>query len=144
MRSASAYRLYVTRYYQYVTYFQRFSCAAWTKGGVMSPPCPPLNPPLTSQKFGDKNSWDFANLLKVIEEVQARKHSSPQHEVSCRSRDLPTGAALIVETTPYQRCFCNHHQCTQDCQEVHRFKPHHEVLRKTGRCYVCLGRGHLS
>lgn len=39
----------------------------------------------TSQKFGDKNSWDFANLLNVI---KAREHSSIRHEVPCQSRDL--------------------------------------------------------
>ena len=37
MRSVSTYHRYVMRYYQYVTYFQRFSRAAWMKGGVMSP-----------------------------------------------------------------------------------------------------------
>ena len=44
----------------------------------------PSNLRLTaSLKFGDKNSWDFANLLKMIEEVQVREHSSTRHEVSC-------------------------------------------------------------
>ena len=54
-----------------------------------------------SRKFGDKDSWDFTDLLKVIEEeVQARDRSIVHHEDHHQNKDLPTGAALFVKTAP--------------------------------------------
>ena len=51
MRSVSTYRRYVMRYYHYVTYFQRFSRAAWTKRGSRAPHDPPKSAPVHVHVF---------------------------------------------------------------------------------------------
>ena len=95
-----------------------------------------------SRKFGDKDSWDFTELLKVIEEeVQARERSSAHREEHRRNKDLPTGAALFVKTAPRQCCFCRRDHPSQDCRTVVGVDPRREALRRSGKCYTCLGRG---
>ena len=61
---------------------------------------------IATRKFGGTDSWDFSVLLKVIEEeVQVREQSSVRKtQDSRRPRELPTGAALLVNT-PLQCCF---------------------------------------
>ena len=71
-----------------------------------------------SRKFGDKDSWDFTDLLKVIKEE--------------------------VKTAPRQCCFCRRDHPFQDCRTVVGVDSRREALRRSGRCYACLGRGHLS
>ena len=98
-----------------------------------------------SRKFGDKDSWDFTDLLKVIEEeVQARERSSAHREEHRRNKDLPTGAALFVKTAPRQCCFCRRDHPSQDCRTVVGVDSRREAFWRSGRCYTCLGRGHLS
>ena len=63
---------------------------------------------IASQKFGDKDSWEFSALLEVIEEeIQARERSTTRttHK-SRRPKECPTGAALFVDTASPQCCFC--------------------------------------
>ena len=97
-----------------------------------------------SWKFGDKNSWDSTDLLKVIKKVQARERSSAHREEHRRNKDLPTGAALSVKTAPRQCCFCRRDHPSQDCRTVVGVYLRCEALRRSGRCYTCLGKGHLS
>ena len=104
---------------------------------------------IASRRFADTDSWEFSALLKVIEEeVQARERSATRatHE-NRRPKECPTGAALFVDTaSPIspQCCFCRQGHPSQDCRTVTGVDSRREVLRKTGRCYICLGRGHVS
>lgn len=101
---------------------------------------------IASRKFGDKDSWEFSALLQVIEEeVQARERSTTRatHE-SRRPREYPTGATLLVDTASPQCCFCRQGHSSQDCRTITGVESRREVLRKTGRCFICLGRGHVS
>ena len=101
---------------------------------------------IASRNFGDKDSWEFSALLKVIEEeVQARERSTTRaaHE-GRRLKECPTGAALFVDTASPQCCFCRQGHSSQDCRTVVGVESRREALQKTGRCYICLGRGHVS
>ena len=101
-----------------------------------------------SRKFGDSESWNFKELLKLIEtEVQAREWSSASGYLSERQhKDLPTGATLLTDTWSPQCCFCQREHPPQNCQAITGIESRWEVLKKTGRCYihVCLRKGHLS
>ena len=61
---------------------------------------------MASRKFGDNDSWNFDELLKLIEaEVQARERSSARSSQSeRRPKDLPTGATLFTDTRSLQCC----------------------------------------
>ena len=70
MCSASAYRQYVTRYYQYVTYFQRFLRAACTKGGHEPPMTPPKSSPgVCSQNSGLATTFPVSILNTLLESL---------------------------------------------------------------------------
>ena len=43
-----------------------------------------------------------------------------------------------------QCCFCQQNYPSQNCQTVTGIDSCCEVLRKTGRCYICLRKGHVS
>ena len=106
---------------------------------------PPELRSIATRKFGGTDSWDFSVLLKVIqEEVQVREQSSVCKTQECRRPwELPTGAALLVNT-PLQCCFCQQEHSSQDCKVVVGVEARREKLRRSGRCYICLARGHVS
>lgn len=101
---------------------------------------------MAGRKFGDSDSWNFDELLKLIEaEVQARERSSARSSQSeRRPKDLPTGATLFTDTRSLQCCFCQGEHPSQNCQAITGVDSRREVLRKTGRCYICLRKGHVS
>ena len=107
---------------------------------------------IASRKFGDSESWDFTELLGVIEEeVQARERSTTRANSeptrgteTRRPKEHPTGAALFTETTTLKCCFCEREHASQDCRTVASIESRREVIRRTGRCYICLGKGHVS
>lgn len=101
---------------------------------------------IVSRKFGSTDSWDFSALLIVVEEeIQARERSSARttHE-GRRPREYPTGATLFSDATSPRCCFCQQGHSSQDCPTVTGIESRRETLRRTGRCYICLGRGHVS
>ena len=81
----------------------------------------------------------------IEEEVQAREGSTTCaiHE-SRRPKEFPTDATLFVDTASPQCCFCGQGHSLQDCRTVVGVESRREALQKTGRCYICLGRDHMS
>ena len=61
-----------------------------------------------------------------------------------RHKELPTAASLLTDTQSPQCCFCQQNHPSQNCQAVTGINSRREVLRKTGRCYICLRKGHVS
>ena len=97
-----------------------------------------------SKKFATKDTWSLNELLPLIEEeVQARELSSTRRDDNRRPKDLLSGHSLFVDTTPRRCCFCQQEHPPQACKLV-TGDARREALRSTGRCYVCLGKGHVS
>ena len=117
---------------------------------------------IASRKFADQDSWKFSELLTVIEEeVKARErstlrslqdsrpHDSRSHSRSSsqegrRTKEQATGAALFIDSAIPKCCFCQREHSSQDCLTVSGVESRREILRRNGRCYICLGRGHIS
>lgn len=101
---------------------------------------------IASRRFADRDNWDLMDLLSVLEEeVQARERSSTRGtQEARRPKEHPTGATLLVDSTLPHCCFCQQQHQSQDCKTVTGLESRREALRRTGRCYVCLGRGHVS
>ena len=59
-------------------------------------------------------------------------------------KELLMVATLLTDTQSPQCCFCQQNHPLQNCQAVTGIDSHSEVLRKAGRCYICLRKGHVS
>ena len=101
---------------------------------------------IASRKFKDEETWKFDDMLDLLEEeAQARERSSshpPQSER--RPREHPTGATLLTEAQQAQCCFCQQGHASQSCPTVTRVDSRREALKKVGRCFICLRRGHIA
>jgi len=51
---------------------------------------------------------------------------------------------LLVDSAIPHCCFCQQQHSSQNCQTFAEVESRREALRKAGRCYVCLGKGHVS
>ena len=51
---------------------------------------------------------------------------------------------LFVEAASPQCCFGQQSHSSQDCHTVAGVESRHQALRKSGRCFICLGRGHMA
>ena len=57
----------------------------------------------------------------------------------------PTAAALMASNSGPVRCaFCEQGHASSSCTVVTDANARKEALRKSGRCYVCLRKGHIS
>lgn len=99
-------------------------------------------------------TWDLARLMKIFgREIEAREHAFvPTNDSSNTRRNqprLPTAAALVATSSESNRkhpicVYCNHEHTSNSCSTVTDAVKRKESLRKTGRCFVCLRRHHLS
>jgi hypothetical protein len=94
--------------------------------------------------------WDVQGLMEIInKELDARERSTTHNNVPKRPpqhRSFPTGAVLVTTNTSSNGCvYCGglYHQSTH-CTGVPDSQARKEILRKTGRCFVCLRRNHTS
>jgi len=106
---------------------------------------------LISRKVPE-GEWSLDVLLKELqEELQARervvvdKPSSNTTRNSGRSHPH-TAAALVSSVSPGTTscCYCQQAHPSRDCKVVTQAEARKQILRKSGRCFVCLRHGHLS
>lgn len=103
---------------------------------------------IVSRKFGELEHWKLADLLKTLEEEeQARERSAAQNGQDGRrqQKEQSTGASLLTGAAATPKCcFCQQNHPSQECQSVTDLETRRSSLRKNGRCFVCLRRGHIS
>ena len=81
--------------------------------------------------------------------MQARERSAAQSAQVQGGRQPPkeqsTGAALLTgdAATP-KCCFCQQEHPSRGCKTVVDIEARRAVIRRTGRCFVCLRKGHIS
>ena len=97
-------------------------------------------------------SWDLDQVMKILEqETDARERASlssaPNTSRTTPPR-MPTAATLVAsnsESFGTNICvYCNQSHRSISCTTVVDVPARREVLRRTGRCYVCLKKHHLS
>ena len=97
-------------------------------------------------------TWNLTGLMSILErEVDAREHASASGVTVPPRRphiQLPTGAALLTSNpTPVSEpsfVYCGQHHMSTSCTTVTGTAARKDILRRTGRCYVCMGKNHLS
>lgn len=100
-----------------------------------------------------EEKWDSEKLMKIVDrEVDARERSATSRSSNPSflpkkplPKGLPTAAALMTSNSGPVRCaFCERGHISSSCVVVTDVNARKEALRKNGRCYVCLRKGHIS
>ena len=114
---------------------------------------------IISRKFGSKETWDLDVLLNALKsELEARercnavKTSSPtnsnprfdQHKG--RFKQPLSSSALYAgsEECTLQCVFCKKNHKSITCSTITEPKARRTILRRSGRCFVCLKVGHIT
>ena len=127
--------------------------AAETYGSLL---CPVLVKKLPNElrliigrKLGDEE-WKMETVTKeLLLEIEARERTyacTTNHNLPSRrpSKELGTTATLFTKGTTLQCCFCNQQHPSEKCQVVKGSEECKRSLVRTGRCFVCMARGHIS
>ena len=94
---------------------------------------------------------DLIPLLKAIEEeIEARERVQPKPHLSQQRRtseqQLPTATTLVSNTVPsvVSCCYCQQPHPSGTCTTVTQVDARRQILKRSGRCFCCLKRGHLG
>ena len=107
---------------------------------------------IISRKLAD-DECDLTSLLKIMgEEVEAREriHSKESKPVAPPTRRLAeqhysTATTLVSGTNPMPACcFCQQQHPSSMCTVVVEVEARKQILKKSGWCFRCLKKGHLS
>ena len=96
------------------------------------------------------DNWELDPLMELIEqEIEARERADTSAITSSSSRDsrrsIPsTTATFVVGSQRVNCCYCRESHFPSACKSVTDVETRKQVLRREGRCYVCLKRNHLS
>ena len=102
---------------------------------------------ISRQTAGTEPTFD--QLMKLFgDELEARKRAvvnttaATQH----RGQNLSTAATLITgkPATKIPCCYCQQEHSPASCKDVIQVNARKQVLRKAGRCFTCLRKGHIS
>ena len=103
---------------------------------------------IMSHKLGT-GRWDVEEMMKTINlEVEVRERSAigPHHQRKPPSRSTPpTSSTLYRNTEQSGQCvYCGQSHTSTTCTIASDVDGRTEILRKAGRCYVCLKKHHGS
>jgi hypothetical protein len=90
--------------------------------------------------------WELDNLMETLEkELQVRERTAaPIDHNKPRIWERPTAAALFAGGRDISCTFCQQGHTSESCRIVSQVEDRKQLLMKTGRCFICLRRGHLS
>ena len=94
-----------------------------------------------------EGDWTLDALLGIVErEVVARERVGGSQARTRSERSVPTASTLIASSNPSSPtcCYCQQGHSSNNCRSVTNIEERKKILRRTGRCYVCLRRGHVS
>ena len=98
------------------------------------------------------DNWDLDRLLGLLEaEVEAREGASSNsittgsgsnshrdQKSKYRGRQLPSAAVLKMDSSPITCTYCHGSHTSNSCQTVSNVTARKDILRKGGRCFLCL------
>ena len=98
-----------------------------------------------SRKVSD-SEWSLPAILKVIEEeLQARERTAPEPTPHKRVlKEPPTAAALLTGSGHLSCSYCQQPHSSASCHIVTEAQARRQSLQRSGRCFTCLRRGHVS
>ena len=103
------------------------------------------------RQLGDEE-WEFEAVMTIFEkELSARERSVGVATTSMLiprnkpGRQPPPTATTLVNGSPSVICvYCNQPHLTESCDKVKTSEDRRQILRDSGRCFLCLCHHHLS
>lgn len=97
-------------------------------------------------------TWELCKLLQSFkQELEVREKCSFMSNISStvetkkQPPQHPTAATLMSTDKPSPTCtYCKQHHLSASCPIVSDVKARKDILRKKGRCFVCLKGQHIS
>ena len=108
-----------------------------------------------------RGDWTLPDIMKVVnQELEARERtatpleSGPHLEGSVK-KNLKTEKASVATLVSGQVsnnrdssapfcCYCQKNHLSEECNTVTRMDDRRKILRTSGRCFLCLRRGHIA
>ena len=95
--------------------------------------------------------WQLSTVLEILKSelgareqcVQLKSPTSPP-PTKPRTQNLPTTSALVNNSSKVSCSFCKGPHASVKCGIVTDKRQRKSILRRQGRCFVCLKRGHIS
>ena len=110
---------------------------------------PELRLIVTREMTGE--AWDLERLLRIFEqEIDARERAFvPTSQSNVRRPRVPTASTLLANSPGSNGnrvvcVYCEKDHVSSSCNTITDVAARKELLRKSGRCFVCLKRHHLS
>ena len=104
---------------------------------------------IIGRKIGEAD-WQLDTIMtELLQEVEARERahplsgSAPNNQKRGGGRVPPTAATLLLGDKPHC-CYCNRSHTPERCDQVSNPEERKQALMKSGRCFVCLRKGHLG
>ena len=95
-----------------------------------------------------EEKWNVEVMMKIIDrEVNAHERTAVSSNPTKKThpKGTPSAAALMTNNSTEARCvYCDQEHPSSSCSTVTNIDSWREVLRKAGRCYICLRRHHIS
>ena len=108
---------------------------------------------MISRKLSDTD-WDLTAFLKLMgDEIEAREriYRKEPRSVTTQLRKTvdqapPTATTLVTGTTPTMMscCYCQQQHPSSTCVVVTHVEARRQILKRSGRCFRCLRKGHVS
>ena len=129
---------------------QSLEVRAETYGSLLCPLLMKKFPPelqLTISRRVPTSEWNINNILTVfLEELEARERTEGMgKEENKRMKDMATGATLYTGIRPDQCVYCGlRGHVSTSCKKVSNVDDCKQKLKHSGRCYICLKKGHTA
>ena len=91
--------------------------------------------------------WNLDGLMQLIDrEIDARERASMgTHNLRRTRTDISTAAALLSSGTSQPKCsYCRQNHSSTSCKTVVDVAARKQILRRSGRCFNCLRKNHMS
>ena len=99
---------------------------------------------IVSREVGEAE-WRIDQIMTIIErEISARERAFTPSNSQLRGSGLPTATALVTSDGQPKCSYCRQGHPSVSCTTVTDLGQRKAILKRTGRCFVCLKRHHLS
>ena len=102
---------------------------------------------IIGRKIGD-DDWKLDVILQeLVQEIEARERTGASTVTQPKRppKQMPTTAALLSSNAQQLRCcFCDQQHSSEKCKAVKGLDDRKRALMKTGRCFLCLRKRHIT
>ncbi|KAL5475814.1 hypothetical protein EMCRGX_G025680 [Ephydatia muelleri] len=100
----------------------------------------------SAEKSRREGGWDLSAVMKILDrEIDARERATANPGTCKKIIRSPTTAAALLSTDPSVHCvYCDQTHLPSQCRNVADVKARKQILLRSGRCFVCLKKGHVS